>query len=82
MKFPVDFAQSVGVDVGVDFGCGDVGMAEHLLNHTQVRAVCEKMTCERVAKRVRMDVLVDPGAFGRLLDDAPDPFPIEFPAVV
>ena len=48
----VDFFE-VGVgDVGVNLGSGDVGMAEHGLDRTQVGAIHEKVSSEAVAQSV------------------------------
>ena len=43
--------------MGIEFGCLDIGMAEHLLNGTQISPVLQQMRRIAVAKFVRCDVL-------------------------
>lgn len=57
------------VEVGVDLGGGDVGVAEEFLNHTQVGAAFEEVGGEGVAEEVRVDFVGESGLFGTLLDD-------------
>ncbi len=38
MEPPVDRFESVGVDMGIDLGGGNVGMAKHHLDRTEIRA--------------------------------------------
>ena len=53
----VKLLDASGLDVGVDLGCGEVGVAEHLLNHPQVSAVFKQVGGEGVAQHMRRDVL-------------------------
>ena len=62
------------VDMRVDLGRGDIGMAEHLLDDTQVGAALEQVAGERVAQHVRVDGALDAGAPGGITDDGPDAF--------
>lgn len=57
MKFFVDALQSVLIDMGVDLGCGDIGMAEHHLHRAQVGAMAEEVGGKRMADHVRRDFL-------------------------
>ena len=77
MEFVMDCGEAVGVDVGVDFGGADVGMAQHFLNDAQVGAVGEQVAGEGVAQRVRVDILMDAGAGGGDFHHIPDPFPVQ-----
>jgi len=39
----MDRFQSLLVDVCVNLGCGNVGVAKHFLNNPQIRAIAEQM---------------------------------------
>ena len=58
-----------GVDVGVDLSGGDVLVAEHVLNHTEVGAILDEVGGERVPESVRRNLLVDAGEHGLTLYD-------------
>ena len=53
VEFAVDFAQARSVDVGIDFGGADVGVAEQFLDDPQVRPVFQQVRGEAVAEHVR-----------------------------
>ncbi len=57
--------QSAGVDMGVDLGRGDVGMAEHRLEGAQVRAAFEQMSRKGVAQLMRAHARRIDASFGR-----------------
>ena len=46
MKLAVNAFEAVGIDVGVDLGSGDVGVAEHFLNDAQLGTVGQQVTGE------------------------------------
>src|ERR1039457_6839631 len=71
MILAVDVPQTVGGDVGIDFGRADAGMAEQLLNDAQVRAVIEQMGGKAVAQHVGGDVAGDAGPAGAVFDGQP-----------
>src|ERR1039457_5686979 len=71
MILAVDVPQTVGGDVGIDFGRADAGMAEQLLDDAQVRAVIKQMGGKAVAQHVGGDVAGDAGPAGALLDAQP-----------
>ena len=57
------FDQALAVDMGIDFGRRDVGMAEHQLQRAQVRTAFEQMGGKGVAQHMRADgSRIDPGA--------------------
>ena len=62
-------AQAGAVDVDVDFGGGNVLVAEHLLNGAQVSTTLEQMCGKTVAQCVRADDLADSGQLAQLLDN-------------
>lgn len=68
----MDFFEVLVGDVGVDLGGGDVGVAEHGLDGTDVGAVHEQVGGEAMAKSMRRDVLGNAGCVGVFLDDAFD----------
>ena len=61
----MDVLQALLVDVGVDLGGGDVGVAEEFLDDAEVGAVLEQVGGEGVAQEVRVDVLVEAGLLRR-----------------
>ena len=62
---------SVG-DVGVNLGGGNVGMAKHGLDGTNVGAIHEKVGGERMAQGMGADVFGDTGEASVFFDDAGD----------
>ncbi len=52
MKAGVDVDEFAVIDVGVDLGGGDVGMAEHLLDRADLGAVRQQMGGKAVAQDV------------------------------
>lgn len=81
MEFPVGFPQARGIDMGVNLRRRDIGMSQHLLNDAEVRAVGQQMARKRMPQCVRMDVFLDSGPGGGLLDYGPDALAVELPAV-
>ena len=63
----------IGIDVGIDLGGGDVGVAEKLLDDAQIGAVAQHVTGKGVAQDVGVDVFLDAGGTGNVFDDLPDP---------
>ena len=65
----MDGAEAVLVDVGVDLGGGDVGVAEHFLDDAEVGAVVEEVGGEAMAELVGMDFLGEASSGGAFVDD-------------
>src|SRR5947209_7216533 len=64
------FDQAAAVDMGVDLGGGDVGMAEQELERAEVGAAFEQMGGEGVTQHVRTDPIGrDAGGGGELADE-------------
>lgn len=57
------------IDVGVDLGGGDVGVAEEFLNDAKVGPVFEEVGREGVSEKVGVDVLFEAGFLGPFFDD-------------
>ena len=81
MVLVVDFFQVFPVDVGINLGGGDVGVAEHLLDRPEIGAGVEKMSGKGVADRVRRDLLLQGGAADVLVQEVAhrpiaEPFPV------
>ena len=72
MKFGVHFFQSRLVNMRIDLRCRDTGMAEHLLDLTQIGTTSQQMSRETVSHCVRADGDVDIGKQGELFDKLPD----------
>lgn len=64
--------QPLLVDVGVNLCRRYVGVAQHLLDDSQIRAVAKQMRCEAVPQKVRIDVLFQSGSLRVFLNDLPD----------
>ena len=75
MKLGVHLAETTQLDPGVDLGCGDRGMAQHLLYDPQIRSAREQVGREAVAQSVRTDVRLQSGGPGMPLDDPPQADP-------
>jgi len=71
MELPVDLPQSLPVNMCVDLGCGNVNMAQQLLDASQVSAPAQKMRRKTVPQSVRRHVArhARPGRI--FLDDSP-----------
>ena len=53
--------------------CGrNIPMAQHFLDRVDVRAVFEQMSGKGMAKRVRRNILFNPGLFLIVFDDLPE----------
>ena len=72
MESPVDSFEPLLIDVGVDLRCRNVGVAQHLLDNPQIRAVAEQMRREAVPQKVRIDVLFQSRALRMFLYDLPN----------
>ena len=57
MRLLIDVFEVLFHNMRVDLRRGNVRVAQHLLNGAQVRTVFEQVHGERVAQRVRRDVL-------------------------
>src|SRR3970040_893781 len=57
MMFLVEFFQAVPGDMRVDLRGGDIGMAEHHLNHPEIRAAFQQMTGKGVTQHMRRNRL-------------------------
>ena len=65
MGLPVDLLEMRRGHVSVDLRGGEVGVAQHLLHRPQVGSALEQMGGERVAERVRRDVVGQLAPAGR-----------------
>ena len=65
----MDGAEAILVDVGVELGGGDVGVAEHFLDDAEVGAVVEEVGGEAMAELVGMDFLGEASGGGAFVDD-------------
>ena len=60
------------IDMRIDLRRRNIGVSEHLLNNPQIGAVSEQMRRETMAEKVRVNVLLQPGAPRVFLHDLPD----------
>ena len=77
MKTAVEFMEAFFLDMGIDLGRRDVGVAQKFLNDAEVGAVFEKVGGVRVPHEVGEDALIDASGSCPLADDLPDAFPCE-----
>ena len=71
-------AQAFIQNVGVDFGGGDVSVAQKRLDHSEVSAVGQEVGRKRVAQRVRCDFgRGDTGSDGQVFDQHVETVPGE-----
>src|SRR5947207_15841570 len=73
MKLAMHSLQPLLIDMGVNLCRRYVGVAQHLLDDSQIRAVAKQMRCEAVPEKVRLDVLFQSGPVRVLLNDSADP---------
>jgi hypothetical protein len=72
MELSMDGFEALLIDMGVNLGRRDIGVAKHFLDDAQIGAVAEQMGGETVTQQVRIDVCLQPGKFGVFFDDLPD----------
>ena len=58
MKPQNSIAQIFPVNMGINFGSSNAGMAQHFLHGTQVGAAFHQMRGKRMAERMRTDMLI------------------------
>ena len=75
----VDSRQFALIHMSINFGRGNIRMAQHLLNGPQIGTVGKQMAGETVAQSVRINIFGDPRPECGVLDDRPYPFPVQFP---
>ena len=64
--------QTLLIDVRVNLGRRNVGVAEHLLNDPQVRAVAQQVRREAVPEQMRINVFFQARVARFFLHDLPD----------
>ena len=60
------------IDVGINLGRGNVGVAEHFLDNAQVGAVTEQVRGETVPEQMRINVFLQAGVPRNSFYDLPD----------
>src|SRR5437660_9447628 len=70
-----DRLEPLAIHVGIDLRGGDVRVAQHRLHRAQVRAALEQVGGEAVAKRMRVDPLLDAGGARIPAEQLPEPLP-------
>jgi CRISPR/Cas system-associated endonuclease Cas1 len=72
MKLPMHSFKPLLIDMRINLRRRNIGVAEHFLNNPQIGAVSEQMRRETMAEKVRVNVLLKPGAPRVFLHDLPD----------
>ena len=82
MKAPMDVLEPLLVHMRVDLRRGDIGVAEHLLDHPEIGAVVQQVRGEGVPQQVRVDFgRIESGQRRALLHDLPHAGGREFRAI-
>ena len=79
MELPVNVSEPLLVNVRVDLGRSNIGMAEELLDDSQVGSILQKMSGKGVSEEVRVDFLGDARLPRSFLDDLPDTIRSQWP---
>src|SRR5262245_17598788 len=72
MELAMHSFQTLLIDMRIDLCRRNIGVAKHFLDDSQIGAVPQKMRGETMSKKVRVNVLFQPGASGMFLHDLPD----------
>ena len=72
VELAMDSLESVLIDVGVDLGRGNIGMAEHFLDDAQIGAIAEEMRSETVPQEMWINIFLQPGMPRMFFHDLPD----------
>ena len=72
VKLSVDSFETLLIDVGVDLGCGNVGMAQHFLDDAQIGSIAEEMCGKTVSQQMRINIFLQPRMPGMFLHDLPN----------
>lgn len=70
------------IDMRINLGSGDIGVAEHHLHGPQIGAMSKKMCCEGVAQHMRGDVFADTSCDRKFLEDLPEAQPCHAAAAI
>ena len=65
-------AEIVAVQVRIDLGGGDAGVAQHFLHGAQIGTAFNQMRGERMPERMRTDLLPHAGLHGKTLHEIED----------
>ena len=68
----MDRFKALLIDVGVNLGGGDSGVAKEFLDDTEIGTVFKEVGGKGVPQQVRVDVLFNPGLLGAFFDDLAD----------
>ncbi len=72
MKLPMDSFKPLLIDMRIDLRRRNIGVAQHLLDNPQIGAVPKQMRREAMPEKVRVNVLLQPGALCVFFHDLPD----------
>jgi len=72
MKLPMHSFKPLLIDMRIDLGGGNIGVAQHFLDDSQIGAVPEQMRRETVPEKMWINIFLEPGAARVLFYDLPD----------
>ena len=75
MKSLMQILETTAVNMGIDLGCGNIGVAEHHLHRPEIGPMLQKMGGKRVAQNMRADFLTDANLQTALSDNLPETQP-------
>lgn len=75
MKAFVDIFQAGAVHMGVNLGCGYIGVPEHDLDGAKIGPMLEQMGGKGMADKMRTDRFIDAGFLGPLPNNLPETQP-------
>ena len=78
MKFFMNRAQPLAVHMSINLCRRNIGVSQHLLDRTQIRAVLQQMSGKRMPKSMRFRQLFYICPSGVLFDELPDTLAADF----
>ena len=75
MKSRMNFSEPAQLDPGVDLGCGDRGVSEHLLHGTKVGASRQEVSGKAMSERMGAHVSAQARRLRVALDNLPETNP-------
>ena len=71
MKFLMDILEPALLNMGIELGGGNIGMAEHELHRPKISAVLEQVRCKRMAQHMGTNLFVNGGLSGNFPEYLP-----------
>ena len=72
VKLSMDGFQTLLIDVGVNLGCGNVGMPKQLLNDPQIGPIPKQVRGKTMPQQMRIDIFFQSSALRYFFNDLPN----------